>query len=48
MLALPPLPAQGVERIEEQLLRARTDAGACFAWTASSASAAVGVVVLMD
>ena len=33
MLALPPLPAQGVERIEEQLLRARTDAGACFAWT---------------
>lgn len=32
-LDLPPLPAHGVERIELDLLRARHDASACFAWS---------------
>lgn len=31
-LALPPLPARGIERIEEDLLQARPDAAASFAW----------------
>ncbi|HZH44096.1 MAG TPA: tRNA lysidine(34) synthetase TilS [Lysobacter sp.] len=31
-LGLPPLPAAGVDRIERELLDARTDAGATFAW----------------
>jgi len=31
-LDLPPLPAQGVERIEDELLHARIDAEASFAW----------------
>ena len=31
-LALPPLPRAGVERIEADLLQARSDAEACFAW----------------
>ena len=29
---LPPLPARGIDRIEQDLLYARDDAGACFAW----------------
>ncbi|RRN79630.1 tRNA lysidine(34) synthetase TilS [Pseudoxanthomonas sp. SGD-10] len=32
-LGLPPLPARGVERIERELLPARPDAGARFAWS---------------
>jgi tRNA(Ile)-lysidine synthase len=32
-LRLPPLPAQGVARIETDLLHARADAGAAFAWS---------------
>ena len=31
-LGLPPLPAGGVARIESEVLPARTDAGACYAW----------------
>ena len=30
--ALPPLPANGIDCIEQQLLHARVDADACFAW----------------
>jgi tRNA(Ile)-lysidine synthase len=31
-LRLPPLPAQGVHRIEHELMDARADAAACFRW----------------
>lgn len=32
-LGLPPLPARGIDRIEHELLQARPDAEACFAWS---------------
>jgi tRNA(Ile)-lysidine synthase len=35
-LGLPPLPAQGVERIERDLLHAAPDAQACFAWSGAA------------